>query len=79
MAWISHGDSNDSLIDKMKENGLIISERVEQVSTLPLVVMVAQNSILGHWQAMKQVDRGNYVRLLRSAYMDAPSSIDYGG
>ena len=34
---------------------------------------------LWYWQAMKKVDRGNYVIIKSDSYYDAPSSIGYGG
>ncbi|KAF8524293.1 protein-L-isoaspartate O-methyltransferase [Hysterangium stoloniferum] len=65
MAWRSSGTSNTELLENMKRNGLLTSDRV--------LTMLCRCE-----KAMKQVDRANYVLNKRDAYQDSPQSISYG-
>ena len=72
MAWRCSGSTNIELIDNMARKGLINSARVRNVRRIyrladPLISAAELVS-----QAMKLVDRANYVMDKEDAYKDAP-------
>ncbi|KAK4688105.1 hypothetical protein P7C73_g2013, partial [Tremellales sp. Uapishka_1] len=74
MAWTCSGRSNDELIDKMLAVGLITFPVVAAVWLVLCLYPVDSHVSL---QAMRKVDRKNYVPLLNAAYEDSPQRIGY--
>lgn len=93
IAWRSHGQTNEDLINTMRTNGLITSDRVAEVGHSLTVdpatsgwwesrVASIQSTDPSHdfaLQAMKKVDRKQYVQIKSEAYMDSPSPIGFKG
>lgn len=71
MAWRCSGSTNVELIENMARNGLINSARVRDVRS---IYRSADRCLTPrpHVQAMRKVDRANYVLDKRDAYEDAP-------
>ena len=74
MAWRCSGLTNVELIENMSRNGLINSARVRNVCRVhrPVDRLISISKPGLPLQAMKQVERANYVLDKRDAYVDAP-------
>jgi len=74
MAWRCTGSTNIELVENMVRNGLISSPPVIKVRliyrSVDRLISVSKPALSS--QAMKQVDRANYVVDKRDAYEDAP-------
>ena len=71
MAWRSHGKTNVELISNMARNGIIEADRVINVSSMQVEHGQQMDPDLP-MQAMKKVDRANYVLDKSKAYDDRP-------
>ena len=70
MAYRSSGSSNESLINNMRNNGLLSDEIAEVRNDKYTIVQ-----LLTYRQVFKRVDRRNYVLDERDAYIDAPQRV----
>ncbi|KAB8659336.1 hypothetical protein FH972_026225 [Carpinus fangiana] len=70
MAWQSSGASNTALIENLKRNGLIVSERVKKAMIRPPTEVHVPNYV-----RPLQVDRANYSPAL--PYEDSPQLIGH--
>lgn len=62
------------LVRRLRENGLITSDRVAEVSARRSTARCAAR-IVRSWQAMNKVDRRNYVPDKGDAYQDSPQYV----
>lgn len=73
MAWRCTGNTNVELVTNLMHHGLINSESVAAVRASPPIS--TDDSDILFLQAMRSVDRANYVLDKRHAYEDSPQCV----